>query len=52
MNYDVWGSFSSAVGPNAPLDDSCAPTKEGSATSALKAWTAAGFPVSKASASS
>ena len=47
MNYDVWGSFSSGVGPNAPLDDACAPAKEGSATSAVKAWTAAGFPASK-----
>jgi len=47
MNYDVWGSFSASVGPNAPLDDSCAPTKGGSATSAVKAWKAAGFPASQ-----
>lgn len=47
MSYDVWGSWSTTVGPNAPLDDSCAPAKEGSATSAVKAWTAAGFPASK-----
>ncbi|OBZ70754.1 Chitinase A1 [Grifola frondosa] len=46
MNYDVWGSWSSAVGPNAPLNDTCAlPTdQQGSAVSALKAWTAAGMP--------
>ncbi|ESK96283.1 glycoside hydrolase family 18 protein [Moniliophthora roreri MCA 2997] len=44
MNYDVWGSWSPSVGPNAPLDDTCAPTKAGSAVSAVKAWTDAGFP--------
>ena len=46
MNYDVWGSWSNSVGPNAPLNDSCAPAAEqqGSAVSAVKAWTAAGFP--------
>jgi chitinase len=44
MNYDVWGSFSATVGPNAPLNDSCAPTPEGSAVSAVQAWTNAGFP--------
>ncbi|KAI0340359.1 glycoside hydrolase [Trametopsis cervina] len=46
MNYDVWGSWSDAVGPNAPLDDTCAPAadQQGSAVSAVKAWTAAGFP--------
>lgn len=47
MNYDVWGSWSAGVGPNAPLDDSCAPTKAGSAASAVKAWTDAKFPVDK-----
>ena len=46
MNYDIWGSWSSSVGPNAPLDDSCASTgdQDGSAMSAVKAWSAAGFP--------
>lgn len=44
MNYDIWGSWSSTVGPNAPLNDSCAPTQDGSAVSAVKAWTSAGFP--------
>ncbi|EPQ53629.1 glycoside hydrolase family 18 protein [Gloeophyllum trabeum ATCC 11539] len=46
MNYDIWGSWSTGVGPNAPLDDSCAPPadQQGSATSAVKAWTAAKMP--------
>ncbi|KAG2146300.1 glycoside hydrolase family 18 protein [Suillus clintonianus] len=46
MNYDVYGdTFSKVVGPNSPLDDSCAPAADqtGSATSAVKLWTAAGF---------
>jgi chitinase len=47
MNYDVWGSWSTGVGPNAPLDDSCAPTKAGSASSGVNAWKSAGFPTSK-----
>ncbi|KAH0828077.1 hypothetical protein J3R83DRAFT_3733 [Lanmaoa asiatica] len=47
MNYDVWGSWSSAVGPNSPLNDTCASPADqvGSAVSAVKAWTAAGVPV-------
>lgn len=47
MNYDVWGSWSSTVGPNAPLSDSCAPQQAGSAESAVKAWTGANFPANK-----
>jgi len=49
MNYDIWGSWSSSVGPNAPLNDSCAApqNQQGSAVSAIKAWTGAGFPASK-----
>ena len=49
MNYDIWGSWSSGVGPNAPLNDTCAPTadQQGSAVSAVKAWTAAGMPVNQ-----
>jgi chitinase len=47
MNYDLWGSWSATVGPNAPLNDSCATTQQGSAVSAVKAWTGAGFPASK-----
>lgn len=47
MNYDIWGSWSTTgVGPNAPLNDTCAPSgdQEGSAVSAVHAWTSAGFP--------
>lgn len=49
MNYDIWGAWSATVGPNAPLDDSCAPipAQIGSATSAIKAWTASGMPASQ-----
>ena len=49
MNYDIWGNWNTESGPNAPLDDSCAPADEqgGSAASAVKAWTAAGFPAHK-----
>ncbi|KAM6502786.1 endochitinase [Amanita muscaria] len=49
MNYDVYGPWSDVVGPNAPLNDSCAPPayQQGSATSTIKQWTAAGFPTSK-----
>ena len=47
MNYDVWGPWSPSVGPNAPLDDSCAPIQDGSAMSAVKAWTGANFPANK-----
>ena len=48
MNYDVFGpSFSTVTGPNAPLDDSCSPYPEGSAMSAVKAWTKAGFPANQ-----
>jgi len=46
MNYDVFGdTFSKVVGPNSPLNDSCAPAAQqtGSASSAVKLWTAAGF---------
>lgn len=46
MNYDIWGSWSNTVGPNAPLNDTCAPAgaQQGSAVSAVKAWSAAGMP--------
>lgn len=49
MNYDIFGSWSSAAGPNAPLDDSCSPIKAGSATYAVNSWFSAGFPVNKVS---
>ncbi|KDQ11023.1 glycoside hydrolase family 18 protein [Botryobasidium botryosum FD-172 SS1] len=47
MNYDIFGPFTLTFGPNAPLKDSCASAaaqKQGSATSAVSAWTTAGFP--------
>ncbi|KZP14641.1 glycoside hydrolase family 18 protein [Athelia psychrophila] len=49
MNYDVWGSWSASVGPNAPLNDTCAPPsdQEGSAVSAVQAWTSANFPANQ-----
>ncbi|KAJ8522161.1 hypothetical protein ONZ45_g1246 [Pleurotus djamor] len=49
MNYDIWGTWSATVGPNAPLRDSCAApeNQQGSAETALAAWTSAGFPPSK-----
>lgn len=49
MVYDVWGSWSDVVGPNAPLADSCAAAnlQQGSAESAVAAWTAAKFPIDK-----
>ncbi|PSR78640.1 hypothetical protein PHLCEN_2v7387 [Hermanssonia centrifuga] len=49
MNYDIWGSWSNAVGPNAPLNDSCAlpANQQGSAVSAIEAWTQAGLPANQ-----
>ncbi|KIK80302.1 glycoside hydrolase family 18 protein, partial [Paxillus rubicundulus Ve08.2h10] len=49
MNYDVFGSWSAAVGPNSPLNDTCASANNqmGSAVSAVKAWHAAGMPLNK-----
>ncbi|EJF63602.1 glycoside hydrolase family 18 protein [Dichomitus squalens LYAD-421 SS1] len=49
MNYDVWGSVDGILGPNAPLNDSCAPPQyqHGSAESAVDTWTKAGFPADK-----
>ncbi|KAJ6572049.1 glycoside hydrolase family 18 protein [Mycena capillaripes] len=49
MAYDVWGSWSDTVGPNAPLNDSCASAvhQDGSAVSAVNAWTAANFPANQ-----
>ena len=49
MNYDVWGSWSASVGPNSPLNDTCASpeNQQGSAVSAVAAWTAAGLPPSQ-----
>lgn len=49
MAYDVWGHWSPAVGPNAPLNDTCAApaNQQGSAVSGVQAWTKAGFPMEK-----
>ncbi|KAG1901910.1 glycoside hydrolase family 18 protein [Suillus fuscotomentosus] len=49
MNYDVWGSWFPTVGPNAPLNDSCAASanQQGSAVSAVKTWTDAGMPANQ-----
>ncbi|KXN85555.1 Chitinase A1 [Leucoagaricus sp. SymC.cos] len=47
MSYDIWGPWSPSIGPNAPLDDSCAPTQVGSAKSAVAAWTGARFPANQ-----
>jgi chitinase len=49
MDYDVWGSWSSYVGPNAPLNDTCAAPadQQGSAVSAIKSWSDAGMPANK-----
>jgi len=46
MNYDIWGPWSATVGPNAPLDDTCAAPENqfGSAVSAVKGWNDAGMP--------
>ncbi|KAJ6538474.1 glycoside hydrolase family 18 protein [Mycena vulgaris] len=47
MVYDINGPWSAVVGPNAALNDSCAPpdVQAGSAVSAVSAWTAAGMPL-------
>ncbi|KAG8744772.1 hypothetical protein FRC10_009420 [Ceratobasidium sp. 414] len=47
MNYDIWGPWSTGVGPNAPLNDTCVADetqKVGSAVSAVNAWMTAGIP--------
>lgn len=50
MDYDVFGpGWSKVAGPNAPLNDTCAPSgqQDGSAVSAVQAWTSAGFPANQ-----
>ncbi|KAH9940359.1 chitinase [Epithele typhae] len=46
MNYDLWGSWSASVGPNSPLNDTCASSanQQGSAVSGVAAWADAGMP--------
>lgn len=46
MNYDVYGTWSTMVGANSPIDD-CSPAPQGSARAAVKAWMDAGFPAQK-----
>ncbi|KIY64510.1 glycoside hydrolase [Cylindrobasidium torrendii FP15055 ss-10] len=49
MNYDLWGSWSTGVGPNGALNDTCAApaNQQGSAVHAVNKWTGAGFPANK-----
>jgi chitinase len=49
MNYDVWGPWSQTVGPNTPLNDTCAvaDNQVGSAVSAVQLWNKAGMPMNQ-----
>lgn len=50
MNYDIFGPWLDTAGPNAPLNDTCLPSSvpaQGSAVSAVAAWTAAGIPANQ-----
>ncbi|KAJ7188715.1 glycoside hydrolase [Mycena filopes] len=49
MNYDIFGDWSDAPGPNAPLGDLCGTSSQPqySAEAAFTQWTAAKFPASK-----
>lgn len=49
MQYDLWGPWSTSVGPNAPLYDNCASSNNqfGSAASAVENWKSAGMPPEK-----
>ncbi|KAK1222182.1 hypothetical protein PQX77_014980 [Marasmius sp. AFHP31] len=49
MNYDVWGGWSTAVGPNGPLNDTCATpaNQQGSGVWAVSKWSQAGIPINK-----
>ncbi|KAL0066347.1 hypothetical protein AAF712_006606 [Marasmius tenuissimus] len=49
MAYDIWGPWLSAVGPNGPLNDTCAsvPNQQGSGISAVTQWHKAGIPHEK-----
>ncbi|KAJ7686545.1 glycoside hydrolase [Mycena rosella] len=49
MNYDIFGDWSDAPGPNAPLGNLCGTSSqpEYSAEAAFAQWTAAKFPASK-----
>ncbi|KAJ7099549.1 glycoside hydrolase family 18 protein [Mycena belliarum] len=49
MNYDIFGDWSDAPGPNAPLGNLCGTSSQPaySAEAAFSQWTAAKFPASK-----
>ena len=49
MNYDIWGSWSSTAGPNAPLYDTCLASEyqHGAGYDAVQAWKKAGMPLDK-----
>ncbi|KAF7315065.1 Glycoside hydrolase family 18 protein [Mycena indigotica] len=49
MNYDIFGDWSPAPGPNAPLSDACGTSSQPnySAQAAFTQWTAAKFPANK-----
>ncbi|KAJ7939291.1 glycoside hydrolase, partial [Mycena leptocephala] len=48
MAYDINGPWSAVVGPNAPLNGSCAlNVQSGSVASAVNAWNTAGMPLSQ-----
>ena len=49
LDYDIWGTWSPTVGPNAPLNDYCAQPSElyGSAAYAALSWALSGFPLNQ-----
>ncbi|KAJ7044701.1 endochitinase [Mycena alexandri] len=49
MAYDINGPWGTETGPNAPLDDSCAPPafQKGSVISAVDTWEKAGMPLNQ-----
>lgn len=52
MAYDIWGSWSAGVGPNAPLYDKCAAKQAGSVETAVDNWASANFPKNQVSKTS
>jgi hypothetical protein len=49
MHYNVWGSLSPYVEPNAPLNDTCAPptARNSSAVAAIESCNTAGMPANQ-----
>ncbi|KAL0572495.1 hypothetical protein V5O48_009460 [Marasmius crinis-equi] len=49
LNYNIWGPWFSSVGPNAPLNDTCAApaNQRGSGVRAVAQWHEAGVPYEK-----